>query len=189
VLAQVEDKVLAMDYSRIINDLKQASLFDLYRMSIAINQQLENPQRVDEIKKRLHPGQMICYFDPIENRLIDAKVIRLKRIQLLVENIHDQKKWVIPVYWVNLDEENTDITASPKKRLDKSQLKVGEIVGFLDKENNDVRGEIVRLNQKTATIRTDLKTEWRVGYQWLYLVVDGELSNPYLIEGQIVDGK
>ncbi len=178
-----------MDYSRIIKDLKQASLFDLYRLSIAINQQLENPQRVDEIKKRLHLGQMICYFDPVENRLIDAKVIRLKRIQLLVENVHDQKKWVIPVCWVNLDEENTDITASSKKRLDKSQLKVGEIVGFRDKENNDVRGEIVRLNQKTATIRTDLKTEWRVGYQWLYLVVDGELSNPYLIEGQIVDGK
>ena len=178
-----------MDYSRIINDLKQASLFDLYRLGIAINQQLENPQRVDEIKKRLYPGQTICYFEPAENRLINAKVIRLKRTQVLVENVHDQKKWIIPVYWVNLDKENTDITTSSKKRLDKSQLKVGEIVGFHDKENNDVRGEIVRLNQKTATIKTDIKTKWRVGYQLLYLVVDGELSNSYLIEGRIVDGK
>lgn len=176
-----------MDYSRVIDDLKQASLFDLYRLSIAINQLLENPQRIDEIKRRLNPGQIIRYFDPVENRLIQAKVIRLKRTQLLVENVHNQKEWIIPIYWVNLDEKNTDITASSKKRLDKSQLKVGEIVGFLDKQNNDVHGEIIRLNQKTATIRTHMNTEWRVGYGWLYLVIDGEPSSPYLIEGQIVE--
>jgi len=178
-----------MDYSKIIENLKQASLFDLYRLSVAINQQLENPQRVDEIKRRLHPSQIIHYFDQVENRLIEAKVIRLKRTQLLVENVHNQKQWIIPVYWVNLDQENTDIIVSAKKGLDKSQLKVGEVVGFLDKENNDVYGEIVRLNQKTATIRTNVNTEWRVGYKWLYLIVDGELKNPYLIEGQIVDNK
>jgi len=178
-----------MDYSKTLETLKQASLFDLYRLSVAINQQLENPQRVDEIKRRLHPSQTIHYFDQVGNRLIEAKVIRLKRTQLLVENVHDKKRWVIPLYWVNVDQENTDITISVKKELDKSQLKVGEIVGFLDKENNAVYGEIIRLNQKTATIRTNVNTEWRVGYKWLYLIVDGELTNPYLIEGQIVDNK
>ncbi|MCX6056830.1 MAG: hypothetical protein NTW69_01600, partial [Chloroflexi bacterium] len=116
-----------MDYSKIVDDLKQASLFDLYRLGVAINQQLDNPQRLDEIKKRLNPGRMICYFDPVENRLIEAKIIRLKRTQLLVKNVLDQKEWIIPVYWVNLDEENTDIIAPSKKGLDKSQLKVGEI--------------------------------------------------------------
>ncbi len=176
-----------MDYSRIIESLKQASLFDLYRLNVAINHQLENPQRVDEIKRRLNLGQIIRYFDSVENRLIEAKVIRLKRTQLLVENIHDKKQWLIPVYWVNLDKENTDITVSAKKGLDKSQLKVGEIVGFLDKQNNAVHGEIVRLNQKTATISTNVNTEWRVGYGWLYLIIDGEPGSPYLIEGQIVD--
>jgi hypothetical protein len=176
-----------MDYSKIVDDLKQASLFDLYRLGVAINQQLDNPQRLDEIKKRLNPGRMIYYFDPVENRLIEAKIIRLKRTQLLVKNVLDQKEWIIPVYWVNLDGENTDIIAPSKKGLDKSQLKVGEIVGFLDKQNNDVHGEIVRLNQKTVTIRTHMNTEWRVGYRWLYLVIDGDLRNPYLIDGQIVD--
>jgi hypothetical protein len=185
----IVDKVQAMDYSRIMENLEQASLFDLYRLGVAINQQLENPQRIDEIKKRLNPGQIIRYFDPVENRLIGAEVIQLKRTQLLVENIHDHKQWIIPVYWVNLDKENTDITVSLKKGLDKSQLKVGEIVGFLDKQNNDVHGEIVRLNQKTATIRTNVNTEWRVGYEWLYLVIDGEQRSSYLIEGQIVDEK
>jgi hypothetical protein len=137
----------------------------------------------------LHPGQIIRYFEPVENRLVESRIIQLKRTQLLVENIHDQKRWLIPFYWVNLDQENTDITVSAKKGLDKSQLKVGEIVGFLDKENNAVHGEIVRLNQKTATVRTNVNTEWRVGYAWLYLIVDGESGSPYLIEGRIVEEK
>lgn len=178
-----------MDYSKIMEALKQASLFDLYRLSIAINHQLENPQRVAEIKKRLKPGQVIRYFDPTANRLIEAQVIELKRTQVLVEHTLGHQRWSIPVYWVNLEEVNTDISVSPKMGLEKSQLKVGDIVGFPDKQNNDVHGEVIRLSQKTATIRTSANTEWRVGYQWLYLVIDGEPGFPLLIKGQIVDEK
>lgn len=90
------------------------------------------------------------------------------------------------MYWVNLNEVNTDIMPSSRKGLDRSQLKVGDIVGFQDNQNNDVRGGVIRLNQKTATITTDTGAKWRVGYDWLYLVVDGEPGLPYLIEGQIV---
>ena len=85
-----------MDYSKIIGELKQASLFDLYRLSVAINQQLENPRRLSEIKESLRPGKNISYFDDSENRLIEAKVIKLMRTRLLVENIDDQQRWEIP---------------------------------------------------------------------------------------------
>lgn len=186
---EIEEEVQGMDYSRIIENLKQESLFDLYRLSIAINHQLENPQRVAEIKKRLKPGQIIRYFDPIQNRLLEAEVIKLNRTQILVRNSHDQQLWNIPVYWVNLDEGNTDISVSPRMGLDKSQLSVGDIVGFPDRQNNDVHGEVVRLNQKTATIRTNANMEWRVGYHWLYLVIDGEQGFPLLIKNQIVEEK
>jgi hypothetical protein len=56
-----------MDYSIIIGELKQASLFDLYRLSVAINQQLENPRRLSEIKESLRPDK------------IDVHVIRLNQ--------------------------------------------------------------------------------------------------------------
>ena len=39
-----------MDYSKIIEELKKASLFDLYRLRVALNHQLETPRRVEEIK-------------------------------------------------------------------------------------------------------------------------------------------
>ena len=178
-----------MDYSKILEELKQASLFDLYRLSVAINQLLEDPRRLSEIKKCLRSGQNISYFDDTENRLIKAKVIKLMRTRLLVENIDDQQRWEIPLYYVNLDEVNTDIIGSSKMGLVKSQLKVGDLVGFQDKQNNDVHGKIIRLNQKTATIRTNTNTEWRVGYEWLYLVIDVEQRIPHLIEGRIIDEK
>jgi hypothetical protein len=176
-----------MDYSKIIENLKQASLFDLYRLSVAIDHQLGNPQRIAEAKKHIKPGQSISYFDPTENRLIEAKVIELKRTQLLVENAHDQHRWTIPVYWVNLDGVNTDIITSSGKRLDKNQLRVGDMIGFRNRQNIDVHGKIIRLNQKTATIRTDLDKEWLVGYQWLHLIIDGEQKSPHLIESQFMD--
>ena len=176
-----------MDYSKIIQELKQASSFDLYRLQAAINDQLENPQRIEAIKSRLRPGQHIAYFDSTENKLVKAQVVRLKRTRLLVENLHDKQRWGIPFYAVNLEGVDTDITLVPEAGLDKSQLKVGDKVGFLDKHNQDVYGEVIRLNQKTATILADDRTQWRVGYRLLYLVIDGERGYSNLIEGEIVD--
>jgi hypothetical protein len=176
-----------MDYSNILEELNNASSFDLYRLKVAINQQLENPQRLSEIKKCLKPGQKIRYFDDTENRLIDAHVLKIMRTRMLVQNIHDQEKWEIPLFYVNLDEVDTDIINQSKEGLDKSQLKVGDMVGFQDKQNNDVNGKITRLNQKTATIITSTNTEWRVAYDYLYLIYDVEKGATYVIEHKTFD--
>ena len=83
---------------------------------------------------------------------------------------------------------NTDIsTSSARRGLDKSELKVGDMVGFQDKQNNDVYGEVIRLNQKTATIVTNTGAKWRVAYTFLGLIIDGEQGFPNLLEGEIID--
>lgn len=178
-----------MDYSKILEELNKASSFDLYRLKVAINQQLENPQRLSEIKKCLKPGQKISYFDDTENRLIEAQVLKIMRTRLLVQNLYDQEKWEIPLFYVNLDEVNTDIINQSKEGPDKSQLKVGDMVGFQDKQNNDMNGKIIRLNQKTATIITSTNAKWRVAYEYLHLIYDVEQGAPYLIENQPFDKK
>ena len=71
--------------------------------------------------------------------------------------------------------------------LDKSQVKVGDRVGFRDRQNNDVYGKVIKLNRKTAAILTDDHTEWLVGYGWLYLVIDGERENPKMIASEIIN--
>jgi len=165
-----------MDFSKIAEDLKQESLFDLYRLRATIDHLLENPRRIEEIKRNLKPGQAVSYFDENENRLVEATVIKLNRTRLLVKNSYDKQQWNIPFYWVNLDRVDTDIVFSSKNGVEKGQLKVGDVVGFQDKQNNDVYGEITRLNRKTATVITNTNTKWRVSYQLLYLVIEGELG-------------
>lgn len=173
-----------MDYSKIIEELNKASSFDLYRLKVAIDQQLENPRRLSEIKKFLKPRQQISYFERTENRLIEARVIKIMRTRLLVQNLDNQERWEIPLYYVNLEKVNTDIIGPTKMGLDKSQLKVGDMVGFLDRQNNDVNGKIIRLNQKTATIITTENTKWRVAYEFLYLIYDLEQGS----RGQLLMG-
>ncbi|MCW5203471.1 hypothetical protein VU11_07240 [Desulfobulbus sp. US2] len=132
-------------------------------------------------KRYLKPGQKISYFDAQQNREIEAEILKIRRTRVLVQNLHDQAKWTIPLYFVNLDKVETDIINSSKEGLDKTQLKVGDMVGFLDKEQNDLHGEIIRLNQKTATIMTSTKGRWRVAYEYLFLIYDIEQTGQYLI--------
>jgi hypothetical protein len=178
-----------MDYDRIVAELKDASAFDLYRLQFLINHELENPRRIQEIKSRLRPGQNITYLDWTENRLIEAEVVRLKQTRVLVENKHDGQQWSIPLYYVNLDQVDPDIhIASTRFGLERSQLKVGDRVGYRDRQNNDVYGEIIRLNRKTVTTLMEDGTEWRVPYSLLFPIIESETrtGSRRLIEGKVI---
>lgn len=167
-----------MDYSTILQELNKASLFDLHRLQSAIYQELLNPKRIDQIKARLKIGQSISYFDPQSNSLIDAVVLKIQITRCLVRNINDQKRWSIPFYYLNLDNVDTDIQpANNAVGISKNVLKVGAKVGFKDRSNSDLFGEVIRLNQKTATVKINEYTEWRVPYNQLFSVIDGEIGS------------
>lgn len=166
-----------MNYTNIIEELEKASLFDLHRLSAAINQKLDDPEKLQAIKIRLRPEQIITYFDINENRLIKASILKINRNTVLVRNAHDNKKWQIPLYYINLDNVDTDIQRSKQQQLKKEDLKVGDTVGFLDKNNCDITGNIIRLNSKSATIKTTQNTEWRVAYSLLHLIYDIDKSS------------
>ena len=177
-----------MDYSRILEDLTQASLFDLYRLQIAMGHQLDDPRRIQEIKRQLEPGQEITYFDDQANKLVKARVVRLKRTRLLVENRHDHQRWSVPFCSVNLAGVDTDIRSPANHQgLDKSQLKIGDQVGFRDRQNNELYGQVIRLNRKTATVLVGDASKWRVAYSLLFPILDGERAvDRNLIEGTVV---
>jgi hypothetical protein len=165
-----------MDYTFIIEELRTASLFDLFCLHAALNQQLEDPQRIEQVRTRLRPGMQISYFDEVQNRLVEATVRELHRTRLVVENRHDQKLWSILFCAVNIDSVETNIrsTTAAQYVLDRSRLKVGDGVGFRDRQNQDKYGRIVALNQKTATISTSDNQKWRVAYQFLFPVIDSD---------------
>jgi hypothetical protein len=177
-----------MDISAVYEALEEASLFELYRLQTAIGLRLDDPKKIHEIKRRLRPGQKVTYFSDDENRLIVAEVIEIRRTRLSVRDLHDGKKWNLPFYYINIDDVDTELRAtSPKEGIPKSHLKIGDQVGFRDRENNRVVGQVIRLNQKTASILVNGTGKWRVAYALLYPVIDGMPGNggPYLLEAEV----
>ena len=174
-----------MNYSEILDELDNASLFELFRLEQAIRHSLEDPARISNIKASLKVGQIIEYFHADENRLLEASIVELKRTRALVENRHDGKLWNIPFYHINLDHADIAISRSTGK-LDRNSLKVGDKVVFKDRKGNERFGEVIKLNQKTAGVLVGT-ARWKVGYGLLSLILEGELgSETYLIEGQLL---
>ena len=162
-----------MDYTSIIEGLRVASLFDLFRLRAALTMKLEDPERIEQVRARLRPGMLITYFDEVQNRLVSASVIELRRTRLLIENQHDKERWSIPFGAVNIEEVETDLrTAAAPQGLERSRLKVGDAVGFRDRQNQDRYGQVLALNPKTVTILTRDQQRWRVAYQFLFPVID-----------------
>jgi len=162
-----------MDYTSIIEGLRVASLFDLFRLRAALTMQLEDPGRIEQVRARLRPGMPITYFDEVQNRLVSASVIELRRTRLLIENQHDKERWSIPFGAVNIEEVETELRAAAAPQgLERSRLKVGDAVGFRDRQNQDRYGQVLALNPKTVTILTRDQQRWRVAYQFLFPVID-----------------
>jgi len=132
-----------MNFSKIINELNSASLFELFRLSSAIRDQLEDPKRLRLIKDFLKTGQTISYFDASDNRLVNATVVELKRTKALVKNITDRKLWNIAYYLINIGNIDTNINSSQKNG---TNVRVGDKVCFKDKKGNELFGEIIKLN-------------------------------------------
>ncbi len=175
-----------MDYTAILTELNDASLFELYRLDVAICQQLDDPTRLRLIKNHLKAGQLISYFDDTENRLIEATIVELKRIKVLVKNKHDGELWNIPYYYLNIDNSNTEIQATSRLKNNRNNVKVGDNVYFKDKKGNELFGEIVKLNPKTACVLVG-KSKWRVDYSFLSPIIDGTLGgNQQLLEGNVI---
>ncbi len=174
-----------MDYSKILDELNDASLFDLYRLGQAIRFSLEDPVRINKIKDALKVGQNVEYFVAEENRLIEATIVELKRTRVLIKNRHDGKYWDIPFHHINIDHADVAIAGSTGK-LDRNRLKVGDKVAFKDRKGNELFGEVVKLNPKTARVLVE-QTRWTVGYGLLSLVIEGALgSDVNLIEGELL---
>ncbi len=167
-----------MDYTHILQELQSASLFDLFRLRVAIEGQLDNPARIAEVRARLRPGMNVRYFDEVQNRLVPARVVELNRTRLVVDNLADGRRWSIRFCAVNLDGVDVDLRPGPTPQpLDRSLLSVGDRVGYRDRQNREAYGRILALNPRTATVLTNDGQQWRVAYALLFKVVESVVED------------
>jgi len=164
-----------MDYTHIIQQLKNATTFDLYRLHVAISNELQNPDRLMQIKRSLRIGDRVSYFDFSTNRLIEGELLEVRKTNAGIRHLHDGQHVLIDLYMINIDNADVHIhRSSGQSGMDKNQIAVGDRVGFLGKDHIERYGIVLRLNHKTVTLQTDEGMRWRVAYSFLFPVVDGE---------------
>ncbi|HCZ17215.1 MAG TPA: hypothetical protein DHV85_22145 [Candidatus Accumulibacter sp.] len=170
-----------MNFSDVLKALNQASAFELFRMRAAINRVLDQPQWVDAVRGRLRVGQVVEYFDSQANAACQARIIELRRKQALVLDIATQTRWLISYASINLDGADVQIREQVRRGLGRNEVAVGEVLGFLDREQRERSGKVVRLNDKTVTLLCG-GLRWRVPYALLHRVVDARA-----IEGEVLE--
>lgn len=170
-----------MDYNRILSELQDASLFDLFRLQVAIGDVLDDPARLTAIKRVLRAGMEITFFDEKANRLIPARLLKVQKTRAAIQELESGKHWTIPIYMINLENQETDIAPS-RQSVDRLSARRGDMVGFTNREGQDQFGTIVKLNPKRAKIQTEHGI-WAVPYSMLFTVIEGEYGSSQLIPG------
>lgn len=175
-----------MNYSEILHEIGNASLFDIYRLKVAMTALLEQPEKIDAIKNNLKIGMHISYFSARSNKLVDAVIEEIQRTNVYVRDKRDGQKWGVPFYALNLENVNTDIdTKQTQEKFNRNQFQVGEHISFIGKNDKETNGIITQLNPKTASIITRDGSRWRVSYSHLFKIVDAcgtEISPRQMIE-------
>jgi len=173
-----------MNYTHLLNELKQANVFELYRLSVAINKELDNPTRILAIKKRLWIGMELSYFHHVENRSRRAKLLEIKQKNVLLLEHQKNDRLIVPFFMLNIDGTDTEIHETQQNgSLTANNLKAGDCVGF-NKDGQTVAGVIKRINPKTVTLVTRDNRRWRVAYAYLHRVHESEIvSNTFLEQG------
>ncbi len=164
-----------MDYSNLIKELDKATSFDLYRLSSAIDRMLDDPIRIAHIKQFLRIGQEVEYFDGNANHVVNGTVVKFLPTKVVVENHHDKKRWRLPFYMINIQQIDTKINEGAKQGLGRNEVGVDDLVGFLDRDNHERYGTVIRLNPKTVTLACD-GGQWRVAYSFLFKVLNPQVK-------------
>ncbi|HIC78380.1 MAG TPA: hypothetical protein EYP02_04280 [Sulfurovum sp.] len=176
-----------MNYSQVLKDLDEATSFELYRLISALRDEINSTERIKKVRSGLRVGQTITWFDKDTNKLVESKILKLNKRRCLVINLEDKVKWDIVYASINTEDESVEINMNQKYGVRKSELRIGDMITYVSRDNLQVFGTVVKLNPKTAGIKTVEGESWRVAYSFLKKVIEieGEIINENFIEGRI----
>ncbi len=170
-----------MNFSDVLKALNQASAFELYRMRAAIDRVLDEPRCLLSVQARLRVGQSVEYFDPQTNALRHGQILEMRRKQAVVLDRDDGRRWLISYAAINLDGADVQIREQPRQGLGRNEVAVGDVLGFVDRDQNQRSGQVIRLNDKTVTLLCN-QQKWRVAYAFLHRVLESDVIEQNAIE-------
>jgi hypothetical protein len=160
-----------MNFSAVLDALNNASAFELFRLRVAINRKLDDPEWIEAIRWRLRVGQEIEYFSWNDNAVRRARIVEFRRKHVDVLDLGDGRRWLIDFCTINVDGMDVQVREQVATGLGRNEVVVGQTLGFVDREGSERSGVVLRLNDKTVSLQVG-QYKWRVAYQFLHHVVD-----------------
>lgn len=166
-----------MNIQHVFEQLESASDFELYRLKIAIQKVLDDPERVQQLKQRIHVGMKVMYFCPDRNTSVSCSVKQVNRSRAVVKECLSQQEWTVPFYFLNLENVETELMSTRTTGMSKAEISIGDTVGFFhQKKNQELMGRVVKLNPKRAVVNVE-GFQWGVPYTMLFPILAGEAED------------
>jgi hypothetical protein len=159
--------------TRFLDALRIAPSIDLYELSLAINQMLNDPRRILEVRRHLHLGAQVMYFDHRRGTLAPGRVLQLQATNATVQDDITRTHWKLPYAAIVADpaQRAEQAAQAPPRRPDVATFKLGDNVSFTDKHLRERIGTITRMNTKTYSLVCDGEP-WRVSPGLLRKIID-----------------
>jgi hypothetical protein len=158
--------------SRLLDALRNAPSLDLYELSLALNQMLADPRRILDVRRHLHLGAQVMYFDHRRGTLAPGRVLQLQATSATVQDTATHTQWKLPYAAIVADPtQRAEAPPMPPRTVDASAFKLGDTVSFTDKHMRERIGTITRINAKSCSLLCDGE-QWRVSPGLLRKIID-----------------
>jgi ribosomal protein L35AE/L33A len=165
--------------ARMIEALAGASSLQLCQLRALIDGMLAEPKRTMQACADLHLGQAVRFVDFRTGELRQGKVIAKHPAQASVLEEATRRTWKIPDVSFEAAETTPgdmakpyDPPPEPARRPGPAGFAVGDRVTFDDGKGGALVGVVSRINRRTASVVTDNRQSWRVGFPLLRHVVE-----------------
>lgn len=165
-----------MQDAALIEALNKASSLELYQLAALVERLLTDPRRIVAIRKALHLGQIVHFYDARHDRLRLGRVVELRDAQLTLHGTEVRGEWKLAYAAVVPPEPSaepepaaTAPQAMPKPT--RADFRHGDKVSFTDRHLQTHVGVITRCNPKTASVDSEGEA-WSVPYAALRPVLD-----------------
>jgi hypothetical protein len=138
---------------------------------------LADPRRIIAVRTNLCLGQTVRFLDWQAGQMRNGKVVAMKDSKVTLHEEGTRREWTLPYVAI---EPPASTAARPTvepaeplvQRPGRNDFRCGDKVSFEDRYMATQVGEIVRINQRTATIDTGDGQSWRVSFGLLRHVLD-----------------
>lgn len=162
---------------KLIDALNRATSLELFQLNTLIERMLADPRRIIAVRTNLCLGQTVRFLDWRDGQMRLGKVLAMKDSKVTLRDEDTRTEWTLPYVAIE-PPASTEARPEPRPvedaplRPGRNDFRCGEKVSFEDKYMATRVGQIMRINQRTATIDTGDGHTWRVGFALLRHVLD-----------------